>query len=78
MKFIIPKALKPAGRTPDRVRQLETQTRLKRKGGQRKAFNLPPEAVSDITTIRGKHADLTTDTAAVIAALHFYARKRVT
>lgn len=76
MKFVIPKTLKPAGRTPDRVRQLETQARLKRDGGARKAFNLPPESLADIEKIRGKRADLTTDTAAVIAALHFYARKR--
>lgn len=78
MKFIVPKALKPAqqGETPAKVRQAETQLRLKKAGGKRQAFNLTAEALKDIQTIKAKRALVEDDTAAVIAALHYYARAK--
>lgn len=56
------------------VRQAQSLERLKRHGGRRIPVNLPVDSMLDLRRIRARDG-VRTNTAAVIAALHHYARK---
>lgn len=76
-KFIIPPpapvAEKAPGGTPDKIRQAQSKLALLQSGGKRVSVNLSGQAIADLEAIKAR--DGSDNTAAVIAALHRYARR---
>jgi hypothetical protein len=63
------------GQTPPAQRTRALVERLRLAGGRRATFNLSADTAADIATIRARGAE--SDTAAIAAAVHWYARRKL-
>lgn len=66
----------PAGRTPDKVRKEMEREALAATGGRRLELRLPGPAAADLAHIRRRES-MATDTEAAIAALYYFARRKL-
>lgn len=67
-----PKAEKPSGRTPDKIRQAASKLALLESGGKRVSVNLSGQAVADLEAIKARDG-IDNNTDAITAALDAYA-----